>query len=117
METAFVLNIKDVYEANSFEIPFERFLDDETTTENWPEADYEFAISTNQSGSPKLISLKSTDGQISVSTNNLIVTCLANENTMKGGKIYYYDLVADYGNGLTKVEGNGTIAVKYSIAK
>jgi hypothetical protein len=118
LETAFELNIINVSERIYFAIPFQRFANDGTTPEDWPDYPYTFSVSANRSGTPNLFSLRSIDGQITVVDNLLLVTCLDSENLMNGSKTYYYDLVADLGGDKTRPYGFGKImSVKYSITK
>ena|SRR5215207_9730848 len=123
LETGFALNIKNIYEGRSFEIPFKRWQDSaHTIPENWPAAlDREFSVSASVTGNPKLMSLKASTGNITVVTNTLTVICLdktvaslITQNLMTGGREYYYELSSSISGGKSRVDGTGVIAVKFS---
>jgi hypothetical protein len=65
--------------------------------------------------------LTSDDAQIAIATNTMTITCKAEENKMvskgKTAKVYYWDLIADLGNGVTRLEGKGTIECNPSVGK
>lgn len=126
LNTAWELAIKGVYEGNSFEIPLARFSDDlMAVPENWQNVPWAFAISEDPNGGDDnanvLMKLTTTDGQIVLSTNMMTISCKDVENKMiskgKTAKTYYYDLIADLGSGVTRIEGKGTIEVNPSVGK
>lgn len=113
LDTAFHLNLQNVYEGKYFEVVFKRYLDNGTTPENWENKPYTFYV-TVEGGNTNLITLTSAAAEIVISGNILTVKCPDSKNILKGGGEvrYFYHLTKLVQTDKTIVEGDGEVTVR-----